>query len=72
MSKVIYIKYNKGLRTTTVADTNKQGFIVKQERIAAVAPIVSAVVDDQEYMDMLTNRMFEKIRLNKLRLNGGR
>lgn len=69
MSKVMYIKYEGNKRTTTVADTNTKGMVVKQE---VVAPIVVPVIDEQAYMDMLTERMFEKIRLNKLRLNGGR
>ena len=70
----MYIKYEGNKRTTTVADTNTKGMVVKQEAVAPiVVPVVEApVVDEQAYMDMLTERMFEKIRLNKLRLNGGK
>lgn len=66
MSKVMYIKYQGNKRTTTIADTNKRGFIVKQEILAQVVPVVD-VVDEQAYMDMLTERMLDKIHNNHMK-----
>lgn len=75
IKRVMYIKYEGTKRTTVESNVEATEVVLKSETISPIvqeeAPIVDAQDKEQEYMDYLTLVMFEKIRLNKIKLNGG-
>lgn len=74
IKRVMYIKYEGTKRTTVESNVEATEVVLKSETIAPIVQedvVVDAVDKEQEYMDHLTLVMFEKIRLNKIKLNGG-
>lgn len=75
IKRVMYMKYEGTKRTTIESNVDATEVVLKSETISPIvqeeAPMVDAQDKEQEYMDYLTLVMFEKIRLNKIKLNGG-
>lgn len=75
INKVMYIKYEGTKRQTVMSNMDRTAFVLKYDTVekvdAVVEPLVTDEAMEQQYMDYLTNRMFDKIRANKLKMNGG-